>query len=237
MAQEYRHELKMHTTPKGRVIPKITASARSTSGNGYTGWGTPRVTTNGGNGNPDRAPDGMARLEDQVHGVAGWATLRAEDAESAGMRHNRGVADTLSAQAGQDVAGWPTTRANDAEKRGSVSDDPRNGLVTAANMAGWPTCTTRDHKDGNQDSCQNVPPNALLGRVCHAAGTNAEMGKPDAYRLNPAFSLWLMGYPAEWASSGALAMQSCRKSPRRSSKQPVANPRSEIPTDDTAPLW
>jgi hypothetical protein len=32
-------------------------------------WGTPRVTTNGGHGNPDRATDGKARLEDQVHGV------------------------------------------------------------------------------------------------------------------------------------------------------------------------
>jgi hypothetical protein len=35
--------------------------------------------------------------------TAGWATPRAEDAESCGMRHSRGVADTLSAQAGQDL--------------------------------------------------------------------------------------------------------------------------------------
>jgi hypothetical protein len=26
-------------------------------------------------------------------------------------------------------------------------------------------------------------------------------------QLNPKFSLWLMGYPAEWASCGARAMQ------------------------------
>lgn len=38
--------------------------------------------------------------------------------------------------------GWPTPRANDAEKRGVVADDPRNGLVTAANMTGWPTPTS-----------------------------------------------------------------------------------------------
>ena len=33
------------------------------------GWATPRVTTNGGNGNPTRATDGKARLEDQVLGA------------------------------------------------------------------------------------------------------------------------------------------------------------------------
>lgn len=35
---------------------------------------------------------------------------------------------------------------------------------------GWPTPTTRDHKDGSAQSCQNVPDNALLGRVVHQAG-------------------------------------------------------------------
>ena len=35
--------------------------------------------------------------------MCGCATPRAEDAESCGMRHSRGVADTLSAQAGQDL--------------------------------------------------------------------------------------------------------------------------------------
>lgn len=33
------------------------------------GCSPPRVTTNGGNGNPDRSCDGQARLEDQVHGA------------------------------------------------------------------------------------------------------------------------------------------------------------------------
>ena len=43
------------------------------------GWGTPRVTTNGGIGSFARAADGLARLEDQVMGVAGWATATATD--------------------------------------------------------------------------------------------------------------------------------------------------------------
>ena len=37
--------------------------------------------------------------------------------------------------------------------------------------------------------------------------------------LNPNLSRWLMGYPAEWDSCGATAMQSCRKSRRSSSER------------------
>lgn len=49
--------------------------------------------------------------------TAGWATPRAEDAESSGMRHNRGVADTLSAQTGQDLTSSPVA----TEKRGVLN--------------------------------------------------------------------------------------------------------------------
>lgn len=34
----------------------------------------------------------------------------------------------------------------------------------------WPTPTTRDHKDGDAHSCQNVPVNGLLGRAVHHYG-------------------------------------------------------------------
>lgn len=49
---------------------------------------------------------------------------------------------------------------------------------------GWPTPTTRDHKDGAE--CQNVPLNALLGRVAWLAGwptpscNNDRTGNPDS---------------------------------------------------------
>jgi hypothetical protein len=48
-------------------------------------------------------------------------------------------------------------------------------------------------------------------------GFPAETAKPG--QLNPDFSRWLMGYPAEWGCCGVMAMRSSRNS-RRSSSEP-----------------
>ena len=143
-------------TPK---LPSGGACERNTPGGGFrkledrvellAGWATPRATDAKCGDTYTENCEGKDLAKDAS--LVAWATPRAEDAESAGMRHSRGVADTLSAQAGQD-----------------------------------------------------------------ASRSNAETGRPAGFRLNPRFSLWLMGYPAEWASCGERAMQSCQKSRRRS---------------------
>lgn len=46
-----------------------------------------------------------------------------------------------------------------------------SALRTSGNDSiGWPTPTTRDHKDGTAKSCENTPINALLGRAVHLTG-------------------------------------------------------------------
>ena len=106
----YSSVWKPHTTPAGRVIFRLRASARRTSDSEHSserkGWTTP-----------------------QAHDTAG---------------RSRGQKDLHGA------------------KHGCAC------LVREADMAGWPTPTTRDHKDGPE--CLNVPVNALLGRVAWAAG-------------------------------------------------------------------
>jgi site-specific DNA-cytosine methylase len=108
--------------------------------------------------------------------------------------------------------------------RGSLAGVRERGamdLGVAAHLAGWPTATTtRDWKSGKSNlHGKNARP---LSEVAMLAGgvqqtSNAETEKPGASRLNPLFSLWLMGYPAEWGYCGARAMQSFRKSRRSSS--------------------
>ena len=64
--------------------------------------------------------------------------------------------------------------------------------ISDSGSTGWPTPTTRDHKDGAE--CQNVPLNALLGRVA-----------------------WLTGWPTAQASDGSGGGQAARAmNPERS---------------------
>ena len=58
--------------PIGRGGPNQSGGALPADA-AMAGWGTPRVTTSGGYGNPKRSMDGKSRLEDQVMGLAGWA--------------------------------------------------------------------------------------------------------------------------------------------------------------------
>lgn len=85
------------------------------------GWTTPQANESSTGDRPGREATGRTTeyLGRQVLGITGWATPRAEDAESSGMRHNRNVADTLSSQAGQDL----TSSNVETEKRGVLSPE------------------------------------------------------------------------------------------------------------------
>ena len=115
------------------------------------------------------------------------------------------------------IAGWPTPNAMEGgqtSRSGKRKGEPlMGGLVHGT----WATPTTRDHKDGDSGSCQNVPINSLLGRQIHLSGSPAETAKPG--QLNPAFSLWLMGYGTVWASCGEAVTRSSRKRLPPSSKR------------------
>ena len=222
----YSSVWKPHTTPAGRVIFRLRASARRTSvsepSSERKGWPTPTV------GNAD-------------------GSQMAKGASATGRRPD-GSKATVS-------------------------------LNAVAGMSGWPTPTTRDHKDGPE--CLNVPVNALLGRVAWAAGwptpntpsggrsvstvkmdatgrtadgkkhtaslehavkfadgpmrltARGEMligssaGMESGGQLCPGHSRWLQGYPPEWCDCAVTAMQSSRK-PQRSSSKPSTQPAPSV---------
>ena len=76
-------------------------------------------------------------------------------------------------------------------------------------LAGWATPLSKDWKSGhaNQLGINSRPLNEQATGLI-PIGLIASMEKRDGYRLNHRFSLWLMGFPAEWASCGERAMLS-----------------------------
>jgi hypothetical protein len=85
---------------------------------------------------------------------------------------------------GNDYGSWQTPSITETNEWPETKD-ARNARLRAAgqrkgcgsyklstqvlDLASWPTPTTRDHKDGSEQSCTNVPINALLGRAVHQA--------------------------------------------------------------------
>ena len=129
---------------------------------------------------------------------------------------------------GSGFTSWPTTKRDDGVKsirsaEGAMKEYARKGvndLTVGAQLASWATPTTRDHKDGSSEG--TAPENSLLGRQVWQASGPTPSGSPAATakpgQLNPAFSLWLMGYPPEWESCAPQATRLSRSKRRRSSE-------------------
>ena len=110
---------------------------------------------------------------------------------------------------------WPTASARD-HKGGYQGGRIRNGkwsvdtLDVAAQLTDWLTPTTSDMNgvrklDGRRSGGLNTQANQC----------DAKTAKSGSYQLNPKFSLWLMGYPIEWASCAEQVTPLCRRSRQR----------------------
>ena len=121
-------------------------------------------------GNREERSGTVELVTDAGCSLASWSTPRNEDAESAGMRHSRGTADTLTAQSSlaawsspsardwKDTAEMATTGTNpDGSERSRLDQLPRQ-----ANLAGWPTpmagspATENYNEAGNNDSSRKT---------------------------------------------------------------------------------
>ena len=146
-------------------------------------------------------------------GFTGWPTATVDDAKNAmdhiereGLRPSRTATGRTDGYIAEVLAGWNTPRATDGSNGGP--NQSGGALPHDAALSGWATPTTRDHKDGSSEG--SVPVNGLLGRMVWSS--NAETESTGVSRLNPLFSLWLMGFPGpEWASCAELVTRSSRR--------------------------
>ena len=220
--------------PSGPPICALRARARRISDSGFTGWPTPVAQP--ANGTPEaflrRKRESVQRtgrsmgivLTDlqmvAVNGLAGWPTPNIPNRGCEMSKASRPQSGGIDLQSTVQLVGWPTARAEDSESTGAHRGVP-DTLTSAARLTGWATPQVADgrgrtgpaskNKDLGRDAalCEQMP-----GPITDSS--TAATAKHAAFRLNPHFSRWLMGFPVEWFNSVDWAMLSSRKSQRRS---------------------
>jgi hypothetical protein len=214
--------------PAGRPICALRASVRRTLDSACIGWPTPKESNTTGIGTRG---SGGESLQTAAH-LAGWASPTAQDSSRGGKDprpHDTGI--PLSQQAA--LAGWATPKSEDAESRGFSAKRVENGKTpdnlhsqTKLLLGTWATPATRDYRTLNHvkwsERGGGKKGEQLQNQVAHMIPGASLNGLPAATErcglLNPAFSLWLQGFPGMWARCAALATRSTRTSRRSSSR-------------------
>jgi hypothetical protein len=103
-------------------------------------------------------------------------------------------------------------RKRKAVDRGSKMGISLSDIQMQAKSVLWPTVTTQDNSQlAGQYSKTN---GTTLGGAVRQCNLKTEKSAPS--QLNPRFSLWLMGYPIEWAYCAERVTPSSRRSRQKS---------------------
>lgn len=224
---------KRKDTPLRRRYWEHTAQVRPTSDNGCTSLRTP-TAEDGQRGVAQREHTRQRySFDSQVRTAANLMPVPTPNCPTGGPN----VKSTATHTGGMDLDGvatlasMATPRANDAEKRGQVADDPRNGLVSQANLASLTTPSARNWKDSSGMSEIGVDPDGStrsrldqLPRQAQladsgATATGGTAGTGSGGQLEPGYSRWLQSLPRVFCDCAVMATQSVRKRPKPSSKR------------------
>lgn len=187
------------------------------------GWCTPTAQDHSRGSEGPRPHDTGVPLSQQA-ALAGWHTPDTKPDRPWGQSNCRNVAAGLGNQAA--LAGWNTPRATDGSNGGP--HQAGGALPADAALAGWctPTCGSPNSLRGTGQDPEkrkagghsvNLQDQVRLASGTPSTSSPAAMGKRGA--LNPAFSLWLMGFPSCWL------MAAPSKKPRASRSSEAAGTR------------
>ena len=186
--------------------------ALRTSDSACSGWPTPDAgaTPQSYRREPGRERNGnLAALAT----LAAWVTPAARDFRHPNSQpwsaRGGGVKGEQLANQAAHLSPWPTPREQSAQ--GPRPDRGSQAGADLQTVAHWPTPNAMA---GGQTSCGGERKSELLISGLVRAGSPASMAARGA--LNPAFSRWLMGYPAAWDDCAVMATPSSRRSRRHS---------------------
>lgn len=156
-----------------------------------TNWATPRVTTNGGV--PTEHTGRGSRIEDQA---CSWQTVTAQDAESRTSQKQRDGSRTL-ALCGEAVE-WASPRAGSHTGPDNSNREGSPTIQTQASQFLPPVLPIPDGPTSSPDTLSLPPLSQYRQWLCGMLGV--AYSEDLAWRLNPAFTCWLMGWHPLWTS-------------------------------------